>query len=248
MNFYSQLGEDFFIFKNLINQSNINGTFIELGAFNGIRYSNTKFFEDTLGFNGILIEPIPEIFQDLQKNRRNCFTYNFAISNSDKKFIDFIGNDPSSGIPEKMAKKAMDVWHSNDKKYKVRTNTLSSLIKKSGLKYIDILSIDVEGGELEVLKTLKNDVPIYLICIELDENDKDRCNLCRGLLTKMGFRFLHRLLINEFWINDNYPYKERLFKSQEKSIGNILDYKQHFIENHCIPEINKNLIIYDQTF
>ena len=44
MEFYSQQGEDFFIYRNFINQP--NGIFLELGACDGIIYSNTKFFEE----------------------------------------------------------------------------------------------------------------------------------------------------------------------------------------------------------
>ena len=242
MEFYSQQGEDFFIYNFLINQPVKNGTFIELGAYNGLVYSNTKFFEDNLGFRGMLIEPIPKIYEDLQKNRPNCLTYNFAItSNQNKKFVDFIGTDPSSGIPDKMSKKSMEVWHSKDKKYKVKVTTLDKLITKSKIKYIDFLSIDVEGGELEVLKSINWKIPIYLICIELDENDSMRCQECRNYLKLNGFELVNRLCINEFWVNTSYFRKDELFKPLINFNRKITDYKQNFIESSCISEINENL-------
>ena len=55
--FYSQQGEDIYVYRNFINKIAPNGIFVELGAMNGITYSNTKFFEDTLQFSGTLIEP-----------------------------------------------------------------------------------------------------------------------------------------------------------------------------------------------
>ena len=42
--FYSQQGEDCYIFNNYINTQREDGTFVELGAMDGLWYSNTKFF------------------------------------------------------------------------------------------------------------------------------------------------------------------------------------------------------------
>ena len=70
--YYSQSGEDNFLNANYF-KNKTNGTFIELGALDGVLYSNTKFFEDTLGWSGILIAPHPYKFQELTKNRPNNF-------------------------------------------------------------------------------------------------------------------------------------------------------------------------------
>ena len=57
MKFYSQCGQDKWAYENLFKNKN-DGFFIEIGADDGIHFSNTKFFED-LGWNGICIEPSP---------------------------------------------------------------------------------------------------------------------------------------------------------------------------------------------
>ena len=67
--FYSQKGEDLFVFKNLINRKVDDGVYLELGAYDEITYSNTLFFEENLNFRGILIEPIKTVFKKLEKNR-----------------------------------------------------------------------------------------------------------------------------------------------------------------------------------
>ena len=46
MNFYSQQGEDVYVYHNFINRENPEGVFVELGGFDGITYSNSKFFEE----------------------------------------------------------------------------------------------------------------------------------------------------------------------------------------------------------
>jgi hypothetical protein len=45
MNYYSQCGEDEYIYNNYFKNKK-NGKYIELGALDGVLYSNTKFFED----------------------------------------------------------------------------------------------------------------------------------------------------------------------------------------------------------
>ena len=42
-----------------------NGTFIEVGANDGVRFSNTKRFEELYEWTGILIEPSPNLFNRL---------------------------------------------------------------------------------------------------------------------------------------------------------------------------------------
>ena len=60
--YYSQCQEDIYLNENIFKNKK-NGVYIELGALDGILYSNTKFFEDSLNWKGILIEPHPEKFK-----------------------------------------------------------------------------------------------------------------------------------------------------------------------------------------
>jgi hypothetical protein len=52
-----------------------NGFFVELGALDGVKFSNTLFFERERGWNGICIEPDNGYFEQLKRNRR-CFLSN----------------------------------------------------------------------------------------------------------------------------------------------------------------------------
>ena len=64
---YSQYGQDILL-NNLINKQ--NGFFIDIGAHDGICFSNSYLFETELEWNGICIEPLPNIFKKLEKNRK----------------------------------------------------------------------------------------------------------------------------------------------------------------------------------
>ena len=63
--YYSQCQEDIFLNENIFKNKK-NGVYIELGALDGVLYSNTKFYEDSINWKGILIEPHPEKFKLLQ--------------------------------------------------------------------------------------------------------------------------------------------------------------------------------------
>ena len=63
------------IFKNRIK----NGFFIEAGAFDGEHTSNSLYYEIVHNWNGLLVEPNPETYQDmLSKVKKKV--YNFAFN------------------------------------------------------------------------------------------------------------------------------------------------------------------------
>ena len=76
---------------------------MEIGARDGLLYSNTKTLKDYFGFKGILIEPQPLFFSNLENNRKliNNELYNCDVSNNDDAEIDFIGDNPEGGILNK---------------------------------------------------------------------------------------------------------------------------------------------------
>jgi FkbM family methyltransferase len=248
MNFFSQQGEDLFIFLNYINQYCPDGVFLELGAVDGVIYSNSLFFELHLGFNGVLIEPQQHYFSSLSKSRNNNknILVNKAIS-QDKNKIEFIGKNPAAGVKSLMNKNHLDYFHKYSPTYFVETETLDSILTQNGVKYIDLFFLDVEGGEYDVLKTLNfKNTEIYLICIELDGNNKEKDENCRQILIDNGFIFKNKMFINEFWVNENYSKKSRLFKQQnEISFSGMNNQKisnlgtHRFTENHLINGINE---------
>ena len=86
------------------------GTFIELGALDGVTFSNTYLFEKCLGWRGILIEPSRKNFEQLKKNRPDQALLNAAICDSDST-LQFIENFAVGGIVEYMAPSFIQAWH-----------------------------------------------------------------------------------------------------------------------------------------
>lgn len=242
--FYSQLGEDVFVFKYFVNKIVKDGIFIELGALDGVKYSNSKFFEDQLRFTGILIEPTRN-YNKLIINRPNCKNYNYAISNIEGENI-FIGEDATAGIIDNIPEFMLSRYHKKSLTYKVEGIPISKIISQSNISYIDIYFIDVEGAEFIVLDTTDWSIPIYLIIIELHNLDIEKDNKCRELLVKNGFKFYASLCTNEIWVNENYKYKDRLYDntitfSKINSLNEIgkFPYIEKNFENKIISVLNE---------
>jgi FkbM family methyltransferase len=142
-----------------------DGYFVELGANDGITQSNTKHFELHKGWRGVLIEPSPNQFKILKKSRskRSQF-YNFACVGFDYPYetvkllysnlmtVALQGRndiqDPKAHAKggERFSKKEITF------EFEVKARTLQSILNEANSPaVVDLLSLDVEGGELEVL-------------------------------------------------------------------------------------------------
>ena len=236
--FYSQQGEDVYIHKNFVNTYASDGVFVEIGGFDGVTYSNTKFFEDTLGFKGVLIEPTIQ-YKLMVRNRPNCDNYNYAVAKT-RGHIDFIGNGAVAGAIATLNPAIRTAYYpSGTPTYKVEAMPFKNILNMSNIHYIDILSIDVEGAELTVLETFDFAIPVYIIVIELHENEVQKCEMCRDILRENGFKLERRLTCNEFWVNKSYERKERLFDIRNTPsyacIEDVPNY--HTIESHCRSEV-----------
>jgi len=197
-----QCGEDVHIHAKYF-PTKRDGIFLEMGALDGVRYSNTKYFEDALGWTGVLIKPQPGSFKALQKNRPHCKLYNVAIS-SKVGDVEFYMNPENavSSIKEFTTDMHYQNWHAKRKTelIQVKSERLDTILRDAKISRIDFWSLDVEGGEFEVLKTMDWTIPVYVICIETQQ--PDRKILCDEILSANGFSFVETVAHNEIWVND----------------------------------------------
>jgi FkbM family methyltransferase len=143
--FYAQQGEDIYTVINYINNVTSDGVFVEIGGFDGLTFSNTKFFEDVLGFKGVLIEPT-EQFYKMKANRPLCDCYKLAVAKTKSK-VKFLGDHATAGLVDTMADSFKEGWHKNSIEYEVDAEPFRDILARSNIKYIDFMTIDVEGGE-----------------------------------------------------------------------------------------------------
>jgi len=151
------------------------GTFVELGAYDGVTQSNTLFLERS-GWRGVLIEPQPEIFKECVRNRPEAKVFQCAcISDNDTRNVvelDCVGlMSLVSGYKDDQEEKewivrAKNIQDISHKKITVPARTLSAVIEEARLVNIDLLIVDVEGAELSVLQGLDflRWRPKYIVC------------------------------------------------------------------------------------
>jgi FkbM family methyltransferase len=213
--FYGQCGEDLEIYVDFISKDleffKDTGTYIEIGASDGVKYSNSKFFEDELGFSGILIEPLPNFFDTLKQTRPNNRLYNCAVSEEGDSVDVFYSSRIDgyrSGMTKTMASAQKKEAGFNDSEdiISVPAKKMSDIMNEIKLERIDIFSIDVEGGEYEVLATIDWNIPIYLFIIELavGEEETQKDINCRNLMKDKGYHFHKRVGISEIWYDPFY--------------------------------------------
>jgi FkbM family methyltransferase len=207
--FYSQQDEDKYIIQYLLKKKIDNGTYLEIGACDGILYSNSKTLEDFFGFKGILIEPQSNFFDNLKKNRSNINNelYKCAVTNNDSSTISFIGNNAEGGIMDDIN---TNLNNYNWTPYEVENKKMKNILENSRFKYIDIMIIDVEGSELSLLKSIDFTFPIFCIIIEAHSKEQKKNKIFGDYLKKNGFTFKERQRGNEIWLNHNY-FRKHLF-------------------------------------
>jgi len=203
--YYGQMLEDWYIHKQFF-PSFHNGVFLEMGAYDGITFSNTKFFEDILNWTGILIEPNPSLFKELCKNRTKTINIPYAISKEEGE-VEFYKNYAVGSVKSNTTEEFFKGWHDeNTEIIKVPSIRLDTILHKTNIKRIDFWSLDVEGSEYEALETMDWSIPVYLICIEIQTPERKK--QCNDILIANGFKFTGTFAHNEIWINPAHRRKD----------------------------------------
>ncbi len=202
--FYGQYEQDKYLYENIFHNKK-NGTFVEFGALNGIRFSNTYFFEKNLGWTGICAEPNPTLFSQLKKNR-SCICLDCCITDfiGKSKFFLITGYGVGlSGLIEKYdenrvetLKKEIAPHNSTYEVINVDCRLLNDILQEHNIFHIDYLSIDTEGGELDILKSIDFD-RFFIDVISVEVHHKD--GTIRQFLEKKGFSFLRTIGVDEIY-------------------------------------------------
>jgi len=201
--FFSQSGQDKII-KNSFFRSKKKGFFVEIGAFDGIEGSNCLHFEKSMNWDGIAIEPSKTQFKKLSKNR-SCKVLNEAISSTEKEveFIEVVdGLTQMSGINDENYLSKSIIENNESTKFnknKIKTSTFGKNIL---IKEIDYLSIDIEGTELDVLKSINFQEHIIKV-ISVENNIPEKINF-NSFLKENNFSFFDRVGQDEIFYNNNF--------------------------------------------
>ena len=202
--FFSQSGQDK-ILKDHFFKDKKKGFFVEIGAFDGIEGSNCFYFEKVQEWDGIAVEASKIQFNKLKKNRK-CKLFNEAI-NSKEKDVEFIeiqeGLTQMSGIDdENYIAKEFISKDPNSKigKFNTKTVTFEKIVPTNAI--IDYLSLDIEGGEMDLLESI--DFSKYKIkVISVENNIPDKINF-ELFFKKKNYSFFDRVGQDEIFFNNDF--------------------------------------------
>ena len=184
-----------------------NGYFVEVGANDPTNHGSQSWhLEATLNWSGILIEPIPELAEKCRKTRPKAQTYECVCvdDSAPMSLTLFIPYDRFSHdeIHSRSAigKNIDGSTFSQHKEIEVQTRTLNSILEEENVESIDLLSIDVEGAELEVL--LGVDLNKYKPKLILLEDKHLYLDKHRYLKNK-GYKLVKRTRQNCWYVPNN---------------------------------------------
>jgi FkbM family methyltransferase len=200
---------DKFIFQRYFPDPNINGIFVECGAFDGVSESSCKFFEESMNWKGYNIEPYPLAFERLTINRPLSSNHNFALSDNDGSAALTIVNHPRFGwncnnTSLTHTKAHMDLLIQEGCDFstlKVKTRTWRSFIETTGIKHVDLFVLDVEGHELQVIEGMC-DCPVLpdIICVEFGHSGREPIMQALSKLGERGYVYDISSYANSFFV------------------------------------------------
>ena len=155
------------------------GRFVEAGANDGLAQSNTYYFERIRGWTGLLVEPVPELAATCRKNRRARVmeaalvaeaapgaTVELRTAGLMSTVTGALGDPDATDRHVALGLTVQQL--AGSRRLMVPARTLSSLLDQAGFaEPVDLLSLDVEGGEPGALRGLDfaRHAPRF-ICVE----------------------------------------------------------------------------------
>lgn len=258
------MGEDKYI-DQMVLKGKSNGIFLDIGAHDGKTFSNSYFFEKYRNWKGICIEPLPEIFKKLNKNR-SAITINACVGEKEGKqeFLEVSGDGNAemfSGLVNSFDKRQIanikkEIKNRNGKikKTVVRTIPLSKILEENKIKHVDYCSIDTEGNELEVLKSIDFD-KCTITCLTVEELFEDK--KLRKFLKSKGYKIVKKLdkdlvCVHKSFLGDEITKKinnnTKKFnqsisvvihtKNEEKNIKDCIDSVKKFANEIIVADMN----------
>ena len=180
-----------------------NGYFVELGANDGISQSNTKYFEVFKGWRGVLVEPYQPNYLKCIKNRKKttksfyaaCMSSEFPGKKVQLMYSNLmtISLEGDNQVENPMAhafegRKFLDSTKQVHL-FEAPARTLESILDEAlAPNEIDLLSLDVEGSEIEVLKGLNHSrYKFRFICVETRDE-----NIMKNYLSSFGYQLVEK--------------------------------------------------------
>ncbi|KAK4328384.1 hypothetical protein Pmani_001212 [Petrolisthes manimaculis] len=205
------MGQSEMIRNILGDQVNNGGVFVECGALDGEIRSNTLVFEKKYGWRGVLIEGDPKNFELVKQKNRKAWTVNACLSTQPYPNTVMFKQQFNIGKISNLVTGEKHKGYSE-----VQCLPFYSVLLALNITTVDYFSLDVEGSELNVLRTIPWDkVNIKTMSVEFIHGVEGKEALKKYVMDQ-GYKVYSEVtnkggLANDFifYKNDMVPWKQR---------------------------------------
>jgi FkbM family methyltransferase len=207
---FAQQGEDLIldrVFSGVLHKDlSQSHTYVDVGAYDPVKHSVTYLLY-LRGWNGIVFDPSIETARLFKKWRKRDKVINAVVGETDGIDVNFfvkrsgaitqVGDQSPQGTKYPPSEKM-----TNFEKFTFRQVNLNDELKRQGIDKIDFLNMDVEGAELEILRTF--DFEYFkpsIIAIEIHGNDLKKCLKTEQakIILNNGYQAVGSAVITQFF-------------------------------------------------
>jgi len=219
LEFRSQYGEDMLLWA--LFEGQLDGFYIEVGAFDGVTLSVSYAF-DAIGWDGLLIEALPEIALACKQNRPNARVENFALARAGATGTttfhvagDGAGSVFSYREPTAAHSQLLDQQGVPSRPITVPVTSLDALLEHHD-RPIDFAVIDVEGGEADLLAgfDLARWQPRVLL---IEDNTRGQDPALNAIFASQPYELMGWIEVNRLYIHNNDEALKAKFKRHTAS-------------------------------
>jgi FkbM family methyltransferase len=192
-----------------------DGFYVEVGAFNGLSWTNTECFA-TAGWHGLLIEPQQNLYKQCVRNYEkfpNIIVENCGCGSKNEELILYGSGSLATTDWKTVEKYRLESWSkrfypNNVESQKIPTFTLDFLLEKHNIKKLDVLVVDTEGTELDVLNgfSIAKYKPTVAIieCVATHKLLGEKSPLINQLMFDNGYKIVNLDSVNTVYANEEF--------------------------------------------
>jgi len=167
------------------------GTFVELGALDGVTFSNTLMLEACWGWRGLLVEADPANYGLLVQSGRRASMVHSAVCAAGQGHVNITtGAGAMNGSPTSKTVQHFAHFIDTTSYTAVPCRRLDELMAEAGLPArVNFLSLDVEGAERDAIASIEQSrFQFDLALVEADGKDRQKDAEASKLLRLTGLR------------------------------------------------------------
>lgn len=211
---YSQAGEDAVLRWLFADKKTERISYLDVGTNAPDNWNNTYlFYRD--GARGVCVEADKTLIPEITRVRPGDKTLNVGVSTSEGGEAQLYLFDPkgmSTFDKEEADKRAASGKYRITEIARVRLLSINTILRDNFDRCPDLLSLDIEGLDLPVLKTLDFErYPIPVICVETcsysENHIRPKDPAIAGFMLSQGYEIYADTYINTIFVRKSWFYK-----------------------------------------